>query len=352
MPSSRNLTAFAYRNVPVSFGEVTRAAHFRGELRPYADRLAWELACEVEAERLALERDDEAIESLLNGFRYGLDLISAEETESWLESRGLDGDDLEAYIDRCYWWGTLKDRVAPGQGGDFPGVPEQLGTLESELFLSGGFTPLAIGLSRRLVARQDPASRPGSERVAEERRRFLARTGLEPEGIAGWLGSLDRGLPWFGEMLELEAAYSLSCELILTPERFSGELARARLSLTRLELERVEFDSIDAAREAHLCVRHDGMSLEDVARETRYPFRRLELLAEDLPETQRQKLLCAGIGEVQAPEDAGGVFQLVRVLSKAEPNLSEATVRQRIEQRILDGHFLEAGSEDVSWLIR
>jgi hypothetical protein len=352
VPPSQDLAAFAFRNAPISVAEVLRAAHFRNELRPCAVQLVWELACEKEAGRLALEADDDAVEALVNRFRYELDLISAEETEAWLDGRGLDGDDLQAYIDRSYWWGILKERVAAESGDILRGVPELLGILESELFLSGGFAPLAVGLSRRLVANQDPQSRPTSEQVARERGRFLARMGLEPDDVAGWLASLDRGPPWLEEMLELEAAYRLSCDAILTPERLSGELAVARLPLTRLELERVEFDSVDAAREAHLCVRHDGLSLEDVARETRYPYKRFELLAEDLPEAQRQKLLCAAIGEVQAPEDAGGVFQLVRVLRKAEPTLAEAAVRHRIEQRILDGHFSEAGSEDVSWLIR
>jgi hypothetical protein len=145
-------------------------------------------------------------------------------------------------------------------------------------------------------------------------------------------------------MLELEASYRARCEAVLTPERLSRALAAARLPLTRLELERVELDSADAAREAHLCVRDDGLSLEEVALGSRYTFKRLDLLAEDLPDEQRLNLLCAGIGVVQEPVPAGGVFHLSRVLRKSEPTLDDASVRERIERRILDAYFSDTGA--------
>ena len=40
-----------------------------------------------------------------------------------------------------------------------------------------------------------------------------------------------------------------------------------RLRLTRFEIERIELESRDAAKEALFCVREDGMSMEEVATE-------------------------------------------------------------------------------------
>ena len=54
-----------------------------------------------------------------------------------------------------------------------------------------------------------------------------------------------------------------------------------RLRLTRFEVERIELESHDAAKEALFCVREDGMSMEEVATEGRYPYRRAEFLLED-----------------------------------------------------------------------
>jgi hypothetical protein len=310
------------------------------------------MACEKEATRLNLEPDDDAIDEMATRFRYENDLISAEETEAWLDCRGLNTDEFQAYFDRCHWWEILKDKVAPDQVDTTHEIPELFDVLETELLLSGAFGPFAVGLSRRLMVRHDSESRPDSEKVLLERGRFFERAGLEPAELAGWLASLDRNNDWFEGMLEMEAAYRLKCEAIMTPEQLSRALLTSRLLLTRLEIESVEFDTIDAAREAHLCVRDDGMSLEDVARESRYPFKRLELLAEDLPDNQRQALLCAGLGEILEPVATDSLFHLHHVIRKTEPTLGEAAIRSRIEQQVLEAYFSGSNAGDIRWLIR
>ena len=51
------------------------------------------------------------------------------------------------------------------------------------------------------------------------------------------------------------------------------------------------------------------------------------------------------------PVSDSGVFHLSRVLGKAEPNLADPSVRRRVEQRILDTYFSEAGAKDIRWII-
>lgn len=352
MLPSQDCAVFAFRDTTISVGEVLRAAHFRGELQSCASRVGWKMACEEEAKRLILEADNDAIDAMVTRFRYENDLISAEETEAWLDCRGLNTDEFQAYFDRCHWWEILKGKVASDQVETTHAIPELFDVLETELLMSGAFGPLAVGLSRRLMVRHDSESRPDIQKVMVERARFFERAGLEPAGLAGWLASLDRDQDWFEGMLEMEAAYHLRCDALLIPEQLARTLLTSRLLLTRLEVESVEFDIIDAAREAHLCVRDDGMSLEDVARESRYPFKRVELLAEDLPEDQRQMLLCAGIGEILGPVAAGGLVHLHRVLRKTEPTLGEALIRSRIEQQVLEAHFSGSNAGAIRWFIR
>jgi hypothetical protein len=348
---SGDCAAFAFGGKTISVGEVVRAAQFRGELRPSVIEVAWKLASEAEAERWNLEADGDAVEAMIGRFRYEKDLISAEEAEAWLEVRGLSMDDFQDYFTRCYWRETLKEKVVPSQVDPSRVMPDRLGTLQIDLLISGAIGPLAVALGRRLVARAAADSPAEKGRLDAERGRFLERAGLAPGGVAAWLQSLGRDEGWLDGMIEMEALYRQRCDAVLTPERLAQALAAARLPLTTLEVERVEFDSADAAREALLCVRDDGLSLKEVARESRYPFERVELLAEDLPEDQRQRLLCAAIGEIQEPAPAGGVIHLSRVLRKTEPALADASVRRRIEQRILDTYFAEAGSKDIRWLI-
>jgi hypothetical protein len=351
MTPTAECPAFTFKDTPVSVGEVVCAAHFRGELKAVLDRVSLAAACAEEAERRELEPDEDAIDAAIEGFRFENDLISAEETERWLEVRGLTSDDLQGHFTYGHWVQTLGDTVT-AVGGRLDETAELLGQAAIDLLISGGFGPLAVGLSRRWIARDQAEAPPGQEAVEAERRRFLKRGRLKAAGVRAWLAALGREDGWLEAMLALEAAYRQRCALVLTPDRLARSLAAARLPLTRIEIERVDFDSSDAAREAHLCVREDGLTLEEVARESRYPFERVALLAEDLPDEERQRLLCAPIGTVQEPAQSGEVFRLDRVTRKIDPDLADAPVRERLERKILDTHFAESGSRDVRWVLK
>jgi hypothetical protein len=352
MSPRENCAVFAHNNTPASVGEVVRAALFRNELQACVSEVSLKDACEAKADSGDLEADEDAVDAGIEQFRVENDLISAEETEAWLEKRGITADDLQEYFTRGYWRDTLGESVTCEEIGPSGLSPDLIGELEMELLMSGALGALAIGLSRRLVARASAGAQIGSAQLESERALFLGRTGLEPANVAGWLGSLDRGNEWLDGMLAMEASYRAMSGSALTPERLSRALGAMRLPLTRLELERVEFDSIDAAREGRLCVRDDNLQLEEVARESRFPFRRLEVWANDLPEDQRQKLLCAEIGEVQDPAFLEGVFNLSRVVRRTEPTLDNPAVRHAVEQSVLDSHFSEAGARTISWFIR
>lgn len=341
--------AFTFQGDPVSVGEVLCAAHFRGELSAGAAKLAFRDACAAEAERLGLQPDNEAIGTMVEQFRYERDLISAEETEAWLGLRGLTAEDLEKHMARRHWEEALGAKMTAEETVP-PVTAIFLGPLAADMMFDDGFRPPAVALSRRLVAGIG-ARRPDDNQVDAERRRFLARAGLDPARLDGWLAALERHSAWLEGMLVLEGTYVAAAAALLTPARLAGELAALRLPLTRLDLECVEFESLEAAREGHLCVREDGLSLEQVAEEARYPFRRYALLAEQAPEDLRQRLLCASVGEVLPPAPVGGVFHLLRLTGKVEPGLADPAVRERLEQRILDAHFGETAAGELRWRI-
>src|SRR5437016_14373770 len=82
-----------------------------------------------------------------------------------------------------------------------------------------------------------------------------------------------------------------------------------RLPLTRFETEVIELESLDAAHEALFCVREDGMSMEEVATEGRYPYRRADFLLEDLPVDAQHRFLSVSAGEVLQPVAHGDGFE-------------------------------------------
>lgn len=325
------------------------AADFRGELQPL-----WQnLLRLVEAEKKAAERDleigDSAIDRAAEQFRYEHDLITAEETEHWLEERGLTLSDFSDYFVRHYW-GDQADDFEP-EPLDYFSAPNELRELLTvELLLCGELERMAKRLSWRVAASRAGENRGvDAEAISEEQERFFERTGLDPAQLSHWLGQLGRDADWFREMLTLEASQRRDCDALLSRQTREREIAALRLPLTRFEVETIELDSLDAAREALLCARDDGMTMEEVAAEGRYPYRHTDLLLEDVPEDLQQKFLSVLPGEIIEPIARGDGFHLCRILAKAEPDGEAPDVKERAEKRILSRHFEELTAKHIQW---
>src|SRR5262249_32977148 len=143
----------------------------------------------------------------------------------------------------------------------------------AELILSGALEDMTTKLMWRLAARC-AGDDPSPDAIAAEQRKFLHRTRIDPAQLANWLEELGRDSQWLNEMLAMEGAYGTHCDRLLAPEARQRELRNLRLHLTRFEIEVIELESHDAASEALFCLREDGMSVEEVATEGRYPYRR------------------------------------------------------------------------------
>jgi hypothetical protein len=148
-------------------------------------------------------------------------------------------------------------------------------------------------------------------------------------------------------MVAIEAAYHGRCDALLVPHARERELVMLRLPLTRFETEIIELESHDAAQEALFCVREDGMSMQEVAAEGRYPYQREDFLLEDIPIDAQQRFLSVSAGDVLEPMARGDGFQLCRIVKKIEPHADDPRVKSQIDQRLLDRHFSELASKYV-----
>jgi hypothetical protein len=329
--------------------DVIDAALFRGELEPEWKNLLRLLAAERKADEQDLEFDEDAIDAAAERFRYEHDLITAEETEQWLAERGLALDDFSGFFVR-HFWGEQWDEAEP-TAIDYLSTPNEMhDLLRNELILSGELDRMAQRLSWRVAARCATADGSVDPRlIAEEETRFFERSGLSGAQLAGWLQRLGRDLEWFRDTLAMEAIHRRDCAALLSRQALARELAALRLPLTRFDMETIELDSLDAAREAILCAREDGMPMEDVAAEGRYPYRHPEVLLEEIPEDLQQKFLSVHPGEILDPIALGDGFQVCRVIGKAEPDLDDPVVTKRAEERILDRHFSDLTTRYIRW---
>ena len=321
--------------------DVIYAGQLRGELDSTTAKLQLATAREDQAAEERLEPDLQAIAALSEQWRYGRDLITAEETERWLEERGLTLDDFNDYFLRQYWSGAPAAHLAVVADDSFSSDQwEEL--VRVELLLSGQFDRLAEQLAWRAAARNPAGS--GAATLSPPAREQFAPA-MEK------LASLGVGEDWFEEMLELEALFQRECAAVLTGEARARTLGVLRMPLTRLELEVIDVESRDAAREAALCIREDGASIGDVARDGRYPHQRLETLVEDLPADLQQTFLCAAPGELLGPFERGDGFQLSQLVRKIEPGLGDPQVSPRVDQQILERHFSELAAKRLRWMM-
>ena len=322
------------------------AAIFRDELD-----LEWkEFLHRVEAERrgdeLDLDLDESTISSAAEAFRYEHDLITAEETEAWLANRALSFDDFSDYFTRDYYASTLHEDIVPDEIEYNSASPELRQLFVAELILSGELDEMTKELMWRLAA-FCAEGEPTSDAISAQERQFLDRNGIESSQLANWLKGLGRDSKWFNEMLAIEAAYQTRCDTLLVPHARQRELVALRLPLTRFETEVIELESRDAAQEALFCVREDGMSMEEVAVEGRYPYRRVDFVLEDISIDAQQKFHSVSAGHVLEPVARGDGFELCRVMKKIEPQPDDPRVKSRIDQRLLERHFSELTSKYV-----
>jgi hypothetical protein len=323
-------------------------AAFQGELGPIWKKLLCLVAAEARANASDGELDDSAIAAAANSFRYEHNLITAEETERWLDQRGLTLDDFSNYFVRQYWGEKIDGAAA--EEIEYRSAPNELKELFiAELILSGEMDRLAKRLSWRVAGQLESRRPPTSEAIATERSRFFERNATNEEKLSDWLKTAGREKDWFTKAIAMEALHRQKRENVLSKQARENETAAMRLPLTRFKLETMEVASLDVAREALLCVREDGMSLAEVANEARVPYQRTEVLLEDLPEHLRQKFLGVSAGDVLEPVAQADRFQICRVIEKVEPKAEDETVRDRADKRILERHFGDLAAKHIHW---
>src|SRR5437667_1770311 len=345
--SHHDLVVCACGEQEYTAGDAIDAAIFRGELDKKWEKFLHVVAAENRADELELDLDESEISAAAEAFRYQHDLITAEETETWLANRGLTFDDFSDYFTREYCASAVRENISPEKVGYDSAAPELRELFVADLILSGELDHMTTQLIWRLAARcAEKEITPDA--VSAEERSFLDRAGIKRAQLGKRLERLGRDATWFNEMLALESAYRRRYETLVVPLARKRELAILRLPLTRFETEVIELESRDAAQEALFCVREDGMSMEEVAAEGRYPYRRADFLLEDIPAEGQQRFLSVSAGDVLEPLARGDGFELCRIISKVEPQPDDPTVKSRIDQRLLARHYSELASRHLA----
>jgi len=276
----------------------------------------------------AADADDDVSEAELEAaaaeFRYDRDLISGQEMEVWLARWSLDADDWTEYLRRE----LLRDRWATeleAMMARYPVDPEEVEeVLAAEAVCSGFLGRIATKLAGRAGA---------AARAREE----------------GWLP--DEGLEDHPDALlaRIDAGYGVFRERIVTEAALAAQLTAHRLDWIRVDCSCVSLPTREAASEAALCVREDGMDLDDVARSADLDLDVLAGFLEDCEAPLRDRLLTARGGDLIGPIETQDEVLLVLVKAKILPSLEDSAVRFRAQKRVLDTALAREIHDRVRW---
>jgi hypothetical protein len=291
---------FSVDGASYSWGDVLVSAELRGELAALVSETRHRLASAV----VSTPSPDAVREAGLR-FRRERGLLSAEELEAWLAHWHLSVADWTEHLRR-----TVSNENVAGELAEVDAELEKAAAVDA--ICSGFLEYEAKRLASDASLAEPDAS--GDDRIAQ---------------IAAAAASA-------------RAALAASADV----ER---EIDTRALEWTRIDAELLELADLDAAREAALCVRVDGLSLAEVAADCGIAVQRRELYLEEAERERLTGLLGANAGELVGPIEREGGFLLVHVHGRTRPSAGDPELRRRAQEYLVERASARAFEARVRW---
>ncbi|HXI20506.1 MAG TPA: hypothetical protein VNH46_05450, partial [Gemmatimonadales bacterium] len=137
--------------------------------------------------------------------------------------------------------------------------------------------------------------------------------------------------------------------LAITPEAVAREIALHHLEWIRVDCRVLTFDDPDAAREAALCVREDGLSFDELAQDAHGHVQEARFYLDELEEDARSAFAAARPLEFLGPFALEGQPTLCRVLDKVMPGPGDPELVARAETLIVARALRSERERRVTW---
>lgn len=311
-----------------------------------AARQGMQAATQWERSGQPLPQDE--IDAAAQEFRYDRDLITARETEAWLEARGLGIRDWMAHIRR-----QVLRRLPPPPGAA-PAPPpdprEVEDALRVDLLCSGEGGPLAQRLAERAAGWH--AARAGGIPDSAASATPPAPTRLTDKILGDRLPSLPlaRAHERIRLLADVDRGFDRFQVMALTDAALDKEVGRRRLEWIRIDCRALGFDSEARAREAALCVREDGLSLDTVSADAHVAPHDSRFFLEEMDPELRPVFMAAKPVDLVGPLLYEGSHTLFRILDKVLPTGTDPEVRRRAEASVLARAVADEVQHRVRWL--
>ena len=326
--------------------DVFLYAMVRGDWAAFESRLYEGLVCSAEAAEAQMWADEAKVDEAATAFRYERDLLTTEETMAWLEKAGLTLEDWTDFLSRSILREEWSLRLPTLLERHRANVTVTEAAFAAEGLCSPVFKQFAATLAGRaaLAATLDPTATvpPGRPfKIAKlVSRHAMWLEGLESDVLARRLSHLS----------SVEAHFKAQADALRTEQMLSLQVSRNRLDWMRVDLERLSFDDESAAREAVLCIKEDGLTMEDVAVDSHQSVRDTAEILERLEPELRDAVLSASIDEIIGPVQIADRYEVAMLVGKKPADLADSLVRARAEVAVVENLISKAMLSHVRWV--
>jgi len=317
--------------------DVVLAAILRGDWMAIEQQARLGLSLVEWAENNDASPSEEELDAASQEFRYERDLVTAEEMEAWLDRCGLTIEEWMDYIERS----LLRQREQDGSIADLSDDTLTEGDIAdcvvTEAICSGELARLADTLAAHAAVAARAAESGAAEAAAPEEteiEQLVARTerALSTSGLDIPADSVrDR----IAELAHQEQAFRRTSQAMLTESAIRAQIEAHRLDWIRIDVRDLALSDEAAAKEAAMCLREDGASLESVAADAHAEVVDGHYYIDDADPEARPLLLSAQPDELVGPLQFPDGFHLLYVREKTMPTDENPEIRRRAEEALL-----------------
>ena len=311
---------FTVNDEQFGWEEIVAAARFWGEWQPFVEQTRQSLSClRLAAETGQLPPASEVREAA-TAFRYAHNLISAEETQVWLNRWEMTISDwmncLRGQLLLDQWAHKIDQIVAAHQVSD----TEVNQVIRHYAVCAGELSSWSVKLAGRAAVVANSGS--------------LARRGQSPSKL----------------IADIEAEFARQRLEAVTPQRLAAKVADHRLDWIRVDCRYVWFPEECIAREAAWCATEDGFTLEQVAYDAHGIVQQWNFYLDEVEPSVRPHFLAARRGDWLGPIKMIEGFPLFSIVAKTMPVADDPLIRERAEQTIIASFVEQAINERVKWV--
>jgi hypothetical protein len=312
--------------------DIVLAAYVWGEIARLELRIARADAAERALVKRGQQPTEDDVDEATTRWRYDHDLISADDLDAWLAARELDADEWLAYVRRAESLARAGE-VRPGGRASSVDVDA---SLYAEAMCSGTIGAVAQRLAQCAAAHGRAVD--GGRRRAVPTAKVRAALDRLPPAITK-RGLYDLNAAESRKRVEVIVRASADAERFANDvgagELIEHEIESYVLEWTRLRCRALRFDAEDAAREAALLIREDGLTIAKVAAASKTRVRVMDVVLEDVDGALRDRLVGARPKDLVGPVLVEDAFLVAVVEQRVPPTSKDRDVRKRAKDRVV-----------------